>query len=82
MSVNIYDRKDMRGGGYAKRKFTYEEAEKVRADYKTGEFTQHQLASTYRVSQSIINKDIKVQDLCKDLVLVLFVERSQGINFS
>ena len=27
MSINIYDRKDMRGGGYAKRKFTLEEAE-------------------------------------------------------
>ena len=25
MSVNIYDRKEMRGGGYAKSKFNYEE---------------------------------------------------------
>ena len=65
MSVNIYDRKDMRGGGYAKRKFTHEEAEKVRADYKTGEFTQHQLASTYRVSQSIINKILRFKTYVK-----------------
>ena len=65
MSVNIYDRKDRRGGGYAKRKFTYEEAEKVRADYKTGEFTQHQLASTYRVSQSIINKILSFKTYLK-----------------
>ena len=65
MSVNIYDRKDRRGGGYAKRKFTYEEAEKVRADYKTGEFAQHQLASTYRVSQSIMNKILRFKTYVK-----------------
>ena len=64
MSVNIYDRKDMRGGGYAKRKFTYEEAEKVRADYK-GVYTQHQLAIQYSVSQSIINKILRLKTYLK-----------------
>lgn len=65
MSINIYDRKDMRGGGYAKRKFTYEEAEKVRVDYKTGKFTQHDLASMYKVSQSIINKILRFKTYVK-----------------
>lgn len=65
MSINIYDRKDMRGGGYAKRKFTYEEAEKVRADYSTGKYTQHQLASIYKVSQSIINKILRFKTYVK-----------------
>ena len=36
MSINIYDRKDMRGGGYAKRKFTLEQAEEIRKEYKQG----------------------------------------------
>ena len=44
MSISIYDRKDRRGGGYSKRKFTYEEAEMIREEYKTGVFTQQQLA--------------------------------------
>jgi len=65
MSINIYERKDMRGGGYAKRKFTYEEAEKVRSDYKTGKYTQHQLASLYKVSQSIINKILRFKTYVK-----------------
>ena len=30
MSINIYERKDRRGGGYAKRKFTFEEAQKLK----------------------------------------------------
>ena len=38
------DRKDRRGGGYAKRKFTYEQAELIREIYKIGKYTQDQLA--------------------------------------
>jgi len=34
------DRKDRRGGGYAKRKFTYEQAEGIRKLYKTGKYRQ------------------------------------------
>ena len=56
MSINIYERKDMRGGGYAKRKFTFQEAQSIRLEYETGMFTQAQLAIKYGVSQSIINK--------------------------
>ena len=44
MSVSIYERKDRRGGGYSKRKFTFEEAQMVRLEYETGTFTQVQLA--------------------------------------
>tara|TARA_R110002167_G_scaffold83130_3_gene226256 strand:+ start:130 stop:330 length:201 start_codon:yes stop_codon:yes gene_type:complete len=59
MSVSIYDRKDRRGGGYSKRKFTFEEAQMVRLEYETGTFTQVQLAIKYGVSQSIINKILR-----------------------
>ena len=44
MSINIYERKDRRGGGYAKRKFTYEEAEQIREEYTTTGITQNQLS--------------------------------------
>ena len=59
MSTNIYDRKDMRGGGYAKRKFTLEEAEAIREEYKAGGISQNQLARKYNVSQPIINMLLK-----------------------
>jgi hypothetical protein len=65
MSINIYERKDMRGGGYAKRKFTYEEAQKVSGWSKTGKYTQHDLASMYKVSQSIINKILRFKTYVK-----------------
>ena len=55
MSINIYDRKDMRGGGYAKRKFTLEEAEAIRNEYKAGGISQTKLGEKYGVSQPIIN---------------------------
>jgi predicted DNA-binding protein (UPF0251 family) len=66
MSINIYERKDRRGGGYAKRKFTYEEAQKIRLEYETGAYTQEQLAESYKVSQSIINKILKYKTYIKD----------------
>ena len=59
MSINIYDRKDMRGGGYAKRKFTLEEAEAIRKEYSAGGISQTKLAVKYGVSQPIINMIIK-----------------------
>ena len=65
MSINIYERKDMRGGGYAKRKFTFEEAQKIRLEYETGTYTQAQLASKYNVSQSIINKILRYKTYIK-----------------
>jgi predicted DNA-binding protein (UPF0251 family) len=65
MSINIYDRKDMRGGGYAKRKFTFDEAQSIRLEYETGAFTQAQLAVKYGVSQSIINKILRYKTYIK-----------------
>ena len=65
MSINIYERKDMRGGGYAKRKFTFKEAQMVRLEYETGAFTQGQLAIKYAVSQSIINKILRYKTYIK-----------------
>ena len=55
MSVNPFERKDRRGGGYAKRKFTLEEAQAIREEYKEGGISQNQLARKYNVSQPIIN---------------------------
>ena len=65
MSVSIYERKDRRGGGYAKRKFTFDEAQMVRLEYETGTFTQVQLAAKYNVSQSIINKILRYKTYIK-----------------
>tara|TARA_R100000963_G_C4601731_1_gene75195 strand:- start:396 stop:596 length:201 start_codon:yes stop_codon:yes gene_type:complete len=65
MSVSIYERKDRRGGGYAKRKFTFDEAQMVRLEYETGTFTQVQLALKYSVSQSIINKILRYKTYIK-----------------
>ncbi|MAN60482.1 MAG: hypothetical protein CMI60_00915 [Parvibaculum sp.] len=59
MSINIYDRKDMRGGGYAKRKFTLEQAQEIRKEYNQGGISQNQLARKYEVSQPIINMLLK-----------------------
>jgi ribosome-binding protein aMBF1 (putative translation factor) len=65
MSISIYDRKDRRGGGYAKRKFTLEEAEAIREEYKAGGISQNQLAKKYNVSQPIINMLLKGKTYCK-----------------
>jgi len=59
MSINIYERKDRRGGGYSKRKFTFEEAQQIRLDYDSGVFTQEQIGIKYNVSQSLINKILR-----------------------
>ena len=66
MSVNVYERKDRRGGGYSKRKFTFEEAQKIRMEYEQGLYTQEQIAKQYGVDQTIINKIIKYKTYIKD----------------
>ena len=66
MSVSIYDRKDRRGGGYSKRKFTFQEAEMIREEYKTGVFTQQQLAQKYSVSQPLMNYILNKKTYKKD----------------
>ena len=55
MSINPFERKDSRGGGYAKRKFTLQEAIEIREEYNHGGVSQNQLARKYNVSQPIIN---------------------------
>jgi DNA-binding MarR family transcriptional regulator len=65
MSDTIYIRKDMRGGGYSKRKFTLEEAEAIREEYKEGNISQNKLAKKYNVSQPIINMIIKKKTYIK-----------------
>ena len=55
MSINPFERKDSRGGGYAKRKFTLQEAIEIREEYNRGGVSQNQLARKYNVSQPIIN---------------------------
>jgi|TARA_R100000734_G_C3319284_1_gene114940 DNA-binding MarR family transcriptional regulator len=65
MSVNVFERKDRRGGGYAKRKFTLEEANSIRDEYKAGGISQNKLADKYNVSQPIINMILKNKTYCK-----------------
>jgi|TARA_R110000822_G_scaffold167857_1_gene308002 DNA invertase Pin-like site-specific DNA recombinase len=65
MSINIYERKDRRGGGYSKRKFTFEVAQQIRIDYESGIFTQEQIAIKYGVSQSLINKILRFKTYTK-----------------
>ncbi len=66
MSISIYDRKDRRGGGYSKRKFTFQEAEMIRKEYETGTFTQQQLAQKYGVSQPLMNYILNKKTYKKD----------------
>lgn len=66
MSINVFERKDRRGGGYAKRKFTYQESQQIRLDYDTGTYTQEQIAIKYSVSQSLINKILRRKTYMKE----------------
>jgi len=52
------DRKDRRGGGYARRKFTTEEADAIRGEYAGGEggISQNKLAQKYGVSQPLMTQ--------------------------
>ena len=65
MSVNPFERKDRRGGGYAKRKFTLEEAKAIRDEYNEGGIKQSQLARKYNVSQPIMNMLLKKKTYIK-----------------
>tara|TARA_R110000803_G_scaffold137019_2_gene204029 strand:- start:412 stop:615 length:204 start_codon:yes stop_codon:yes gene_type:complete len=59
------NRKDSRGGGYSRRKFTFEEAETIREEYKSGQYTQHRLAEKYKVSQPLIAQILLHKTYCK-----------------
>ena len=59
--IKLEDRKDMRGGGYSRRKFTEEEAEAIREEYNnaTERLTISSLARKYKVSQPLMYQLIK-----------------------
>jgi len=59
--IRIEDRKDSRGGGYSRRKFTVEEANAIRKEYTnaTQKITISSLARKYKVSQPLMYQLIK-----------------------
>ena len=64
--IKTSDRKDSRGGGYAKRKFTTEEANRIRGEYEGegggtsgGGISISALARKYNVSQPLMYQLIK-----------------------
>ena len=59
--IKIEDRKDSRGGGYSRRKFTVEEADAIRKEYiaAAGKITISSLARKYKVSQPLMYQLIK-----------------------
>ena len=54
--IKIEDRKDSRGGGYSRRKFTVDEADAIRKEYNTStqKITISSLARKYCVSQPLM----------------------------
>jgi len=57
--IKTSDRKDSRGGGYAKRKFTYKEAQDIRGEYLMGGISVSALARKYDVSQPLMYQLVK-----------------------
>jgi transposase-like protein len=59
--IRLEDRKDSRGGGYSRRKFTVEEANAIRKEYTnaTQKITISSLARKYSVSQPLMHQLIK-----------------------
>tara|TARA_R100000655_G_scaffold5935_3_gene17648 strand:- start:164 stop:436 length:273 start_codon:yes stop_codon:yes gene_type:complete len=59
--IKLEDRKDSRGGGYSRRKFTVEEADAIRREYKTStpKITISSLARKYSVSQPLMYQLVK-----------------------
>tara|TARA_Y100000401_G_scaffold116758_1_gene123331 strand:+ start:512 stop:775 length:264 start_codon:yes stop_codon:yes gene_type:complete len=59
--IKLEDRKDMRGGGYARRKFSLEEVDMIRSEYATTteKVTISSLARKYNVSQPLMYQLIK-----------------------
>ena len=59
--IRLEDRKDSRGGGYSRRKFTVAEADAIREEYNTStqKITISSLARKYSVSQPLMYQLIK-----------------------
>ncbi len=59
--IKVEDRKDLRGGGFSRRKFTVDEADAIRLEYSTAtqKITISSLARKYKVSQPLMYQLIK-----------------------
>jgi len=59
--IKLEDRKDSRGGGYSRRKFTVEEADAIRKEYSTSiqKITISSIARKYKVSQPLMYQLLK-----------------------
>lgn len=59
--IKLEDRKDLRGGGYSRRKFSVEEADVIRKEYHTSteKISISSLARKYKVSQPLMYQLIK-----------------------
>lgn len=57
--IKTSDRKDHRGGGFAKRKFTFYEAQGIRGEYGGGDISISALARKYDVSQPLMYQLVK-----------------------
>ena len=59
--IKIGDRKDKRGGGYSRRKFTVAEADAIRLEFNTSEskVTISAMARKYEVSQPLMYQLLK-----------------------
>jgi transposase-like protein len=59
--IKLEDRKDSRGGGYSRRKFTVEEADAIRKEYNTStlKITISSIARKYKVSQPLMYQLLK-----------------------
>lgn len=52
--IKTSERKDHRGGGFSRRKFTDEEAKELRLQYEGGGVSVTQMAKKYNVSQPLM----------------------------
>ena len=59
--IKVGDRKDLRGGGYSRRKFTVAEADAIRLEFNTGtdKITISAMARKYEVSQPLMYQLLK-----------------------
>ena len=59
--IKVSDRKDSRGGGYSRRKFTVAEADAIRLEFNTSEskVTISAMARKYEVSQPLMYQLLK-----------------------
>ena len=59
--IKVGDRKDKRGGGYSRRKFTVAEADAIRLEFNTSEskITISAMARKYEVSQPLMYQLLK-----------------------